>query len=754
MKSILCFLLVFASVNAVVSQTDFSQENATQLLKVLSVEIGPRPMGSPAEQRALQFAVEKFKEYGCDTSYVMAMPYSTRANTTSGIAIGIKRGATKRSILIGGHIDSAGPEIPGADDDGSGSAVVMEAARVLCQRATQSTLVFCCWGGEEQGLEGSKYFVEHYPELDSVAMMLQIDMANGLGKIDLDPDTHGRSAPQWLVSAAIEEFYNLGYENLSYATHFYSVNYAQEQGAGSDHESFLRKGIPAIDFTTDVTKPIHTPRDNFENFDPRGLKRTGDVIIKLVERFDSGVPSHETEQYWLYVVGKTPIFISFPLLYTFVGVTLVLMIIAFIAIRKRREMPESTNRIKWSGIKMWLFSLIIVACGWFSSDLIGLLRGIRHPWMTAIPLYYLLAAVAMGVGVWFSLRISQKLRLSQCPYVFFKRGMIALLAFLILFGLMNVKLLIEPSVALLFVSLAILFRNPVLKVLFLLLSPWWMLRVVFSEWSPLFFRGAAMALSADIPTWLMFNGGMILFLSLYILPFLYVGAAVVRDTPQLTLFIPRARTIGALSVVVIAFVAFAGYLMTQPVYDTYWHRDLRIEQRYDMNKHKKEISIKSGEYLSDLNITHGGNDTLIDTRATSATITPSNAFDTTWLTVERQEQKHQLNDTTTNYNVELTLRAVTRPYTVTVTYYLGKDKMTSFDTHWKFRNDNGLQTISWYSFPDSILKIPVEFQITGSDSVRESIEVTFATLADPMTVERELTYVIPRTRYAASYVYK
>ena len=44
-----------------------------------------------------------------------------------------------------------------------GAATVMEAARVLCQRQRQSTLVFCCFGGEEAGIEGSKYFVDHFP---------------------------------------------------------------------------------------------------------------------------------------------------------------------------------------------------------------------------------------------------------------------------------------------------------------------------------------------------------------------------------------------------------------------------------------------------------------------------------------------------------------------------------------------------------------------------------------------------------------
>src|SRR6185436_3039806 len=186
MKLLPLIVLLATLAQKVCAQPEFSQANALHHLHTLAVEIGPRPMGSPAERKALEYAVAQFREHGCDTAYIMNMPYSSRANTTSGIAVGIRRGATARMIVIGGHIDSAGPEIPGADDDGSGAATVIELSRVLSRRPSQSTLVFCCWGGEEQGLEGSKYFADHFEQIDSVALMLQIDMANGDGLIELD----------------------------------------------------------------------------------------------------------------------------------------------------------------------------------------------------------------------------------------------------------------------------------------------------------------------------------------------------------------------------------------------------------------------------------------------------------------------------------------------------------------------------------------------------------------------------------------
>src|SRR5512146_692630 len=174
MQRILFAALLFVSgATAIAQHAEFSTENAMSLLTTLAGDIGPRPMGSPAEQRALAFAASKFKEYGCQESYVMPFAVAEGVNTKSGIAVGVLKGKTGRIILIGGHIDSSGPDVPGANDDGSGAASVMEIARVMGQREHNSTLVFCCWGGEEMGLRGSEFFADHFAQMDSIDLMLQ-----------------------------------------------------------------------------------------------------------------------------------------------------------------------------------------------------------------------------------------------------------------------------------------------------------------------------------------------------------------------------------------------------------------------------------------------------------------------------------------------------------------------------------------------------------------------------------------------------
>src|SRR3989304_8106621 len=95
------------------------------------------------------------------------------------------------------------------------------------------------------------------------------------------------SAPEWLVNAAYEEFHRLEYKGLYSPPHFYALNSAIG-GASSDHQPVLERNIPAIDFTTDVSDPIHTPQDSWTWFELGGLERSGDLVYRLFVGLSKG----------------------------------------------------------------------------------------------------------------------------------------------------------------------------------------------------------------------------------------------------------------------------------------------------------------------------------------------------------------------------------------------------------------------------------------------------------------------------------
>jgi hypothetical protein len=310
---------------------EFSQEKALEHLQYIAGTIGPRPLGSPQEKAALTYFAEKMAEFGGKVEWQPVADDGrsqgkSALNTSSFNVIGRFPGETPREIIVGAHIDSASPEIPGADDDGSGVAAMLEIARVLSQVPRQSTLVFVAFCGEEAGLVGSKSFVEHYP-LDHVALMLQLDMTSDDAPLMLWIDAKKGQSPEWLVSASIDAFHSLGYRNIDYPTIFQSLNSAM-LGAGSDHEPFLEKGIPAIGFVSDIRFPVHTRNDSLEYFKPEGLKRSGRLIVELINKFDRGQPKEKTGRYMLVMIGEKPLYISLSWMAVGILISLVLAVAA------------------------------------------------------------------------------------------------------------------------------------------------------------------------------------------------------------------------------------------------------------------------------------------------------------------------------------------------------------------------------------------------------------------------------------------
>lgn len=134
---------------------------------------------------AAEWIKQKFIAYGCDT-VIMQYHTSGHAPNVIGIKYGIQ-GERNPYVVICGHFDSYAPgNAPGADDNASGSAAVIEAARVTQGYRFQHDLRFIAFSGEEFGLYGSSYYArEARRRGDSILGVLNFDM---IGYIDNAPE--------------------------------------------------------------------------------------------------------------------------------------------------------------------------------------------------------------------------------------------------------------------------------------------------------------------------------------------------------------------------------------------------------------------------------------------------------------------------------------------------------------------------------------------------------------------------------------
>lgn len=181
-------------------------------------------------------------------------------------------------IIIGAHYDHLGDQPdgrlnPGADDNASGTSVIMELARVMKagKARPKRTVIFALWDGEEQGLWGSVYYCAHpiYP-LNRTIINLNLDMVG-----------HGDGGLQFRGAYYGPAIWDLLQKTLP-AEALKGVVPTRGGPGGSDHTPFLAAGIPA--FFIQTTGPHfgrHDVGDKFDLVDPVLLERSG-VFVKAV----------------------------------------------------------------------------------------------------------------------------------------------------------------------------------------------------------------------------------------------------------------------------------------------------------------------------------------------------------------------------------------------------------------------------------------------------------------------------------------
>ena len=749
----LCLVLTFICPLFGQSQTPFSTDSAAAYLRTIAVDIGARPMGSANERRAMEYALGKFREFGMSDTYIMPIKEypgftSTTAptNTRSGVAVGVLRGATSRIIVLGAHIDSADPSIPGANDDGSGSAAVIELARVLSQRKNQSTIVFALFGGEEAGEQGSRHFVKNFADTSRIALMLQLDMANGSPLLFPTLDAAKHSSPEWLVRASYEEFAKLGYTGLHFPTDFFVLMGAMPGGGvGSDHQPFLEKNIPAIDFTSDARDPIHTPQDNFENFKISGLKRSGDLIYKLVERFDAGVPDEKVGTYFLYEVATFPVFIPLWVLQILVVLSFIIAGVALINVRKRRASYEGTIRPKIPGLKLFLLMLIIQACVWLSENIVASVKGTRFPWMAEINGYFALAFFAACVGIWLSLQLSQRLHLRQEAYPYFLRATVFLMMLVLLFSFSSAKLALYPASALFMLSLAMLVHQPVLRIIFWILSPHFMFRLFFSE----VFDFTARALHSQPDITPGINAVLqliyILFFSLWAFPFLLGFSAVYFDS-RTDLFLNqfRRRLFG-----IVAFALFAVTIIVLSLQESYskeWLPSLHVEQSYNLDSTKGTLKVGGTEYLKNIRLVFADRDTVLRGSGTEAGFEKALPVpEQPWAEVSRTLQTAR-GDSTRSVELLLHFHFKHQPTRIRVSYSSSRAVLSNASSPYALLSTTRTVSLQWGAFSDTTLSIPLSFTLAGKDSLKinEHIEVGFSEQPQNVVLTTERPFSVVR----------
>ena len=173
-----------------------------------------------------------------------------------------------RVVVLGGHYDTV-PDVPGANDNGSGIATLLTIAREIADREYPFTVRFIAFGAEELGLHGSQHYVGQLldEEVDSTVAMLNFD-ALGSGP---------RTATLGTLSLQrkVEEYADEQDVDIR-------IRYTMDWGS-SDHAPFHEAGIDHIFFLGEDFSRIHTPDDKLEFVETKLLGSAAFLGMALLE---------------------------------------------------------------------------------------------------------------------------------------------------------------------------------------------------------------------------------------------------------------------------------------------------------------------------------------------------------------------------------------------------------------------------------------------------------------------------------------
>lgn len=266
-----------------------------------TADFAGRETGSEGGRRARQWIVEQFTAIGLEPAgdRHFLQPFSfTDERTESGRRVRVEYrdaanvlgrvhgSAAARPIVISAHYDHLGTRggrvYFGADDNASGVAVLLAAARQFVAQGPRHPLIFAAFDGEEQGLHGARAYVAARP---ATALNVNLDMVSRSSRNEIFAvGTH--HYPQ--LKPLLEDVRSRASVKLLFGHDV--PGSAGDWTHVSDHAPFHEAGVPFVYFGVDFHGDYHRPTDTAEKIDPRFLGGVADMVVDAIRSFDARLP--------------------------------------------------------------------------------------------------------------------------------------------------------------------------------------------------------------------------------------------------------------------------------------------------------------------------------------------------------------------------------------------------------------------------------------------------------------------------------
>jgi hypothetical protein len=287
MKKTISFLIFYLSVFYSFSQPYFSMEEVVRYLA--SPELEGRRVQTKGDTLTIQYLVnqfemmdvkpffDQFEQPLCGRSIFTATQGEICSKNVVALVEGTDPKLKNQYILICAHFDHLGKAkgvyFPGANDNASGTAMVLRLADYFAKNPTKRSIIFACFAGEEIGFLGSSSFVKKFPEsLTHIKYVINFDMVGRYdhGGLSVMGEQTSKILEKTVQKISKQERINMLPSTFQFFT-------------GSDHYVFYQKNIPFLCFNTGDDKGnYHRPQDRADSIDFRGMERIATFAKQVI----------------------------------------------------------------------------------------------------------------------------------------------------------------------------------------------------------------------------------------------------------------------------------------------------------------------------------------------------------------------------------------------------------------------------------------------------------------------------------------
>ena len=309
MKKIMILSLAFALVVPIYAQKQDVMKQTVEYLA--SQELGGRFPATVGDTLASDFIVSQLRSlklkpivkgkkkigYFQDFTYGKTKEQERTTHNIIAVLPGKDKQMKHEYIVVGSHYDHLGlggqnsgsrrPDTlgvhPGADDNASGDAVVLELAKHFKKERAKRSIIFAFFGAEEQGLIGSKNFLEWMKQDDAKRINLPADKKGIVAMVNLDMVGRMRDNAMSVSGTGTSSEFKAMAEAAAVQTNV-NISCTPDGYGPSDHASFVAQDIPVLFLTTGGHMEYHTPDDVPTTLNYDGMQQTLDFSKSLIMR--------------------------------------------------------------------------------------------------------------------------------------------------------------------------------------------------------------------------------------------------------------------------------------------------------------------------------------------------------------------------------------------------------------------------------------------------------------------------------------